>query len=83
MTELELALKNHDWSLAGFAGRVLVDQLMKQHPAEASALWENTALGATATAVILFGANNESLYQQVSRSLDLTLHHVGLHVLLD
>jgi hypothetical protein len=40
MTELELALKNHDWSLAGFAGRVLVDQLMRQHPAEASALWE-------------------------------------------
>ena len=40
MNELETALKNHDWSLAGYVGRVQVDQLMKQHPAEAAALWE-------------------------------------------
>ena len=40
MNELETALKNHDWSLAGYVGRVQVEQLMKQHPAEATALWE-------------------------------------------
>jgi hypothetical protein len=40
MNELETALKNHDWSLAGYVGRVQIDQLMKQHPVEANALWE-------------------------------------------
>ena len=40
MNKLETALKNHDWSLAGYVSRVQVDQLMKQHPAEATALWE-------------------------------------------
>ena len=40
MNELETALKNHDWSLAGYVGRVQIDQLMKQQPAEAAALWE-------------------------------------------
>jgi hypothetical protein len=27
--------------------------------------------------------NNEDLHQRISRSLDLTLHHVGLCILLD
>jgi len=40
MNELETALKNHDWSLAGYVDRVQVDQLMKQHSTEAAALWE-------------------------------------------
>jgi hypothetical protein len=40
MNDLETALKNHDWSLTGYVGRVQVDQLMKQHPVEANALWE-------------------------------------------
>jgi hypothetical protein len=40
MNELETALKTHDWSPAGYVARVQVDQLMKQHPAEAVALWE-------------------------------------------
>ncbi len=40
MNELETALKNHDWSLTGYVARAHVDQLMKQHPAEAAALWE-------------------------------------------
>jgi hypothetical protein len=40
MNELETALKNHDWSLQGYVARVQVDQLMKQHPAEAAVLWE-------------------------------------------
>jgi hypothetical protein len=40
MNELETVLKNHDWSLSGYVGRVHIDQLMKQHPAESAALWE-------------------------------------------
>jgi hypothetical protein len=40
MNDLETALKNHDWSLTGYVARVQVDQLMKQHPVEAAALWE-------------------------------------------
>jgi hypothetical protein len=40
MNELETALKNHDWSLAGYVSLVQIDQLIKQHPAEAAALWE-------------------------------------------
>jgi hypothetical protein len=40
MNELETALKNHDWSLEGYVSRVQIDQLMKQHPVEATAQWE-------------------------------------------
>ena len=40
MNELETALKNHNWSLEGYVSRVQIDQLMKQHPVEATALWE-------------------------------------------
>ena len=42
MTELETALKSHDWSLAGYTARPELDRLMKSRsdPAEAHALWE-------------------------------------------
>jgi hypothetical protein len=42
MNELEIALKGHDWSLAGYTTRPTVDQLMKSHsdPADAKKLWE-------------------------------------------
>jgi hypothetical protein len=40
MNELETALKNHDWGLEGYVSRVQIDQLMKQHTVEATALWE-------------------------------------------
>jgi hypothetical protein len=42
MTELEIALQAHDWSLDGWRTRPQVDQLMKSHPdpAEAQALWQ-------------------------------------------
>jgi len=46
MTELETALKAHDWgpghTSTGWHTRPQVDQLMKSHsdPAEAKALWE-------------------------------------------
>ena len=40
MSELETALKNHDWSHAGYLMRPAVDQLMKENPETATALWE-------------------------------------------
>ena len=42
MSELETLLKNHDWSLDGYATRPKIDQLMKSHtdPVEAKKLWE-------------------------------------------
>ena len=40
MTELETALKSHDWSLAGYVARPQLDQLMKTHADSAQALWE-------------------------------------------
>ena len=32
MTELEIVLQAHDWSLDGWRTRPQVDQLMKSHP---------------------------------------------------
>ena len=40
MNELETALKNHDWSHAGYLMRPALDKLMKEHPDTANALWE-------------------------------------------
>ena len=40
MTELETALKSHDWSLAGYAIRPMLDQLIKENPETSKALWE-------------------------------------------
>ena len=41
MNELETALKNHNWSLAGYVTRPGVDQAMRvNQDAEATALWE-------------------------------------------
>ena len=40
MTDLETALKNHDWSLAGYRARHSLDLLMKENPEQATVLWE-------------------------------------------
>ena len=40
MTNLETALKNHDWSVAGYKSRPGLDLLMKDNPEQAKALWE-------------------------------------------
>ena len=40
MNELEIILKDHDWRLTGYVTRPSVDKLMKEHPEQASALWE-------------------------------------------
>ena len=40
MTDLETALKNHDWSLDGWKSRVELDRLMKESPEQAKALWQ-------------------------------------------
>ena len=40
MTELETALKNHDWSLAGYKTRTALDKLMIENPDTRQALWE-------------------------------------------
>ena len=40
MNELETALKNHDWSHAGYLMRPALDKLMKENPDIATALWE-------------------------------------------
>ena len=40
MNELETALKNHDWSHAGYLMRPALDKLMKENPETATALWE-------------------------------------------
>ena len=40
MTDLETALKNHDWSLAGYKARHSLDLLMKENPEQATVLWE-------------------------------------------
>ena len=40
MTELETALKNHDWSLDGCKIRTELDRLMKENPYTGKALWE-------------------------------------------
>jgi hypothetical protein len=47
MTELETALKSHDWSLAGYTARPELDRLMRLH-AESSALWEQYCPWSTA-----------------------------------
>jgi hypothetical protein len=39
MTELETALKSHDWSLAGYTTRPELDRLVRLH-AESAVLWE-------------------------------------------
>jgi hypothetical protein len=40
MNELETALKTHDWTLDGYKSRVNIDKLMKEHPEQSTALWE-------------------------------------------
>ena len=40
MTDLETALQNQDWSLAGWKTRAELDRLMKQDTEHAAALWE-------------------------------------------
>ena len=40
MNELETALKAHDWTLDGYKSRINVDKLMKEHPDQSKALWE-------------------------------------------
>ena len=40
MNDLETALKNHDWSLAGYRARYSLDLLMKENPEQATVLWE-------------------------------------------
>lgn len=40
MTDLETALKNHDWSHAGYVTRPALDKLMKENPETGKALWE-------------------------------------------
>lgn len=40
MNELETALKDHNWSIAGYVTRPSLDKLMKEHPEQAAALWE-------------------------------------------
>ena len=40
MTELETALKNHNWSLDGYTTRPGIDQLIKENPDTGQALWE-------------------------------------------
>ena len=40
MTDLETALKNHDWSLDGWKARPELDRLMKETPDQAKTLWE-------------------------------------------
>ena len=40
MTDLETALKTHDWSLDGWKARIELDRLMKESPEQAKALWE-------------------------------------------
>jgi hypothetical protein len=40
MIELETALKNHNWSLDGYATRSGIDRLMKENPDTGKALWE-------------------------------------------
>jgi hypothetical protein len=40
MNDLETALKNHDWSHAGYLMRPALDKLMKENPDTGQALWE-------------------------------------------
>jgi hypothetical protein len=40
VNELETALKNHNWSLDGYTTRPDIDQLIKENPETATALWE-------------------------------------------
>ena len=40
MTELETALKNHDWSLDGWKTRTELDRMMKENAETGKALWE-------------------------------------------
>ena len=40
MTDLETALKNHDWSLDGWKARAELDRLIKESPEQAKASWE-------------------------------------------
>lgn len=40
MTELETALKNHNWSLDGYTTRPGIDQLIKENPDTGKVLWE-------------------------------------------
>ena len=40
MTDLETALKNQDWILDGWKTRPALDQLIKESPEQAKALWE-------------------------------------------
>ena len=40
MTDLETALKTHDWSLDGWKSRIELDRLMKESPEQAKALWQ-------------------------------------------
>jgi hypothetical protein len=39
MTDLETALKTHDWSLDGWRSRIELDRLIKESPEQAKALW--------------------------------------------
>ena len=48
MTELETALKNHDWSLDGWKIRTELDRLMKENPDTGKSLWEQYCPWSTA-----------------------------------
>ncbi len=61
MNELETLLKNHDWSLDGYATRPKIDQLMKSHtdPVEAKNFGNNIVPGVIPMVDTLNGPNNE------------------------
>ena len=40
MNNVEIAFKNHDWSLQGYATRPVLDKLIKENPDISKALWE-------------------------------------------
>lgn len=59
MNELETALKNQDWSLAGYVTRPSLDKLMKEHPEQATALWEQYCPWSDANGGYIKWAKNE------------------------
>lgn len=69
MSELEAALKTHDWTLAGYKSRVNIENLMKGNPEQSTLLWEQYCPWSNTNGGYIEWAKNENSSFRSSKTI--------------
>lgn len=69
MSDLEVALKAHDWTLAGYKSRVNIENLMKGNPEQSTLLWEQYCPWSITNGGYLEWAKNENSSFRSSKTI--------------